>query len=82
MFDTSSNMGAASSIDSKIVNQEAYVSKHLLIMKKALPQGQYNDQQIKGRLRQEYYQRKNDGSWREKNSWVLDSIWDQAKRAV
>ena len=60
-------------MDRQIDHQEAYVSKHLSKMKSALP-SIYNDQKIKARLRQTYY---ND-NYREKDSFVLDRHWNKA----
>ena len=69
-------MGSAASTDRQIAHQEQYVSRHFAAVKGNLPQGQYNDHQIKGRLRQQYNDPEN--VYSKKDSWITDSAWNKA----
>ena len=71
-------MGSAASTDCQIATQEKYVSRHLEAVKANLPKGKYDDNRIKGRLRQEYYDR--DNVYSQKDSWIMDSAWSKARR--
>ena len=73
-------MGSAASTDRQIATQERYVSQHLEVVKANLPKGRYNDNQIKGRLRQEYNDRYN--VYSRKDSWIMDSAWSKARRVA
>ena len=77
----SNKMGGGSSTHNDYVNnQEKYVSKEFQNAKRSLPQRGYNDSQIKGKLRQEYASKKNGGYYNEKNAWINDKIWENARR--
>jgi hypothetical protein len=69
-------MGSAASTDRQIAHQEEYVSRQFGAVKGKLPQGLYNDQQIKGRLRQQYNDPEN--VYSKKDSWIMDSTWKKA----
>lgn len=74
-------MGGDSSTHNNYVdNQERYVSREFEKVKKSLPQGRYNNCQIKGKLRQEYASRENGGCYNEKDLWINDKIWNNARK--
>lgn len=74
-------MGGGSSTHNNYVNnQESYVSREFASAKRCLPHGQYNELQIKGKLREEYASRGNNGCYKKKDSWINDKTWGDARR--
>ena len=75
-------MGGGQSSDNYVRNQENYVSQHFKHIKQSLPQGQYNDFQIKGKLREQYAINKTGSHYMEKDRWINDKTWYEAKRKM
>jgi hypothetical protein len=70
-------MGAGESV--YVQNQERFVNANVEIYKKGLP-NHYSRSQIKGKLRQLYAN--SDTSKDNKNSYILDHVWIQARNNI